>query len=159
MKAKPKLCSFCGKIAPLWKSNPKTCHACARKQATTEAIERSKGEHNHKGLTASEDGKPAKVFKYRTAEIKKVSTKQQKLNAAYKVLRDAFMKKRKYCEARLEGCTGKATECHHKAGRGEYLLDDTKYLALCHNCHVFITEHSQFAMERGFSESRLSKAI
>jgi hypothetical protein len=63
MKAKPKLCSFCGKILVLWKSSPATCHACARKQATTEAIERSKGEHNHKGLTASEDGKAAKVFR------------------------------------------------------------------------------------------------
>jgi len=112
-----------------------------------------------KPLTQTEDGEEAKFFKYQTAEIKKVSTRQQKLNAAYKVLRDAFIKKKKYCVARLDGCTGNATECHHKAGRGEYLLDDTKYLALCHNCHVFITEHSQFAMERGFSESRLSKAI
>lgn len=28
LQAKPKQCSFCGQVKPLWKSNPKTCKEC-----------------------------------------------------------------------------------------------------------------------------------
>jgi hypothetical protein len=143
----------------LWKSSPATCHACARKQATTEAIERSKGEHNHKGLTASEDGKPAKAFKYQTTEIKKVSTRQQKLNAAYSAQRKVFLKNHPFCGIGHFGCSHKAVEIHHKRGHGEFFLDESTWIQVCRSCHSFAEINPVWAKENGFSESRLSKAI
>lgn len=67
------------------------------------------------------------------------------------------MKNHPMCEAKLPGCSSIATECHHKRGRGEYLLDSTTFLALCHLCHSYIELHPNQAKELGFSESRLSK--
>lgn len=102
--------------------------------------------------------KPINKTTYQTKEIKKVSTRQQKLNAAYKVLRDQFMKSHKACEANLielAECTKRATECHHPIGRGKYLLDDSKFIALCHNCHAYIETHPLYAKEKGFSADRL----
>ncbi len=94
---------------------------------------------------------------YQTKEIKKVSTRQQKLNVAYKVLRGQFMKAHPKCEANLQGCKIKSTECHHVRGRGQYYLDDTTYLALCGPCHKWINEHNEAASEMGFCKSRLGK--
>jgi hypothetical protein len=107
MKAKPKPCSFCGKISPLWKSNPATCHACARKQATTEAIERSKGEHNHKGLTASEDGKEARVFKYQTSNHKKAKSLTVDQIREKKELDEFFELQADQVPEHCENCGGK----------------------------------------------------
>lgn len=135
IQSKLKECSICHKLSVLWRSNPKTCKDCANKEKVR-------------------DTPP----KYQTKEIKKVSTKQQKLNAAYKVLRDQFMKNHKNCEANLielAGCTKKATQCHHPNGRGQYLLDDSRFIALCHNCHSYIETHPLFAKEKGYSGDRL----
>lgn len=103
------------------------------------------------------DNEPAKPFiaSYRTKQIKKVSTRQQKLNAAYKVLRDQFMKKHPTCQARLAHCTGVSTECHHSRGRGEYLLDDSTFFALCGNCHRYLETHPEISKALGFTKSRL----
>lgn len=101
--------------------------------------------------------KPANKAVYQTKEIKKVSTRMQKLNAAYKILRDLFMKSHPKCEANLPGCKIKSTECHHVRGRGQYYLDDSTYLALCTPCHKWINEHNEAALEMGFCKSRLGK--
>jgi hypothetical protein len=152
MKAKPKLCSFCGKISVLWKSSPKTCHACARKQATTEAIERSKGEHNHKGLTASEDGKEAKVFKV----IAPVSKKLAKKRREYKPLRDQYLIEHQICELQIL-CNGSpATEVHHVKPREFFLCDVSVFKAACHLCHDWIPGHDAEARQMGFLQSKHS---
>lgn len=139
IKQKLKFCSICGKLTVLWRSNPAMCKDCSNKAKVS-----------------------VKPPKYATKEIKKVSTKQQKLNAAYMVLRNAFMKNHKACEANLielAGCTRKATECHHSKGRGQYFLDDTTYIALCHNCHVFIENSPEWAKNKGYSFDRLKKYV
>jgi len=87
--------------------------------------------------------------------IRQVSSKQAKLNRAYLVIRNEYMKAHKVCEARLPGCTYNATECHHSKGRGEFMLDQTSYKALCHACHVYIELHPKEAKIIGLSASRL----
>lgn len=136
IKPKLKECSFCHKLSVLWRSNPKTCKECAQKDKVQQT-----------------------PHKYQTKEIKKVSTRMQKLNAMYKVLRDSFMKHHPKCEANLQGCTKTATECHHTKGRGQYYLDDSTYIPLCHNCHVFIEKSPKWAKENGFSLDRLKKYV
>lgn len=142
---KQHICTVCHRPSVIWKANPKRCKDCYYRELHS--------------LKQTEDGKIAKPFKYQTKVIKKVSTRQQKLNAAYKALRDTFMKTHEVCQAQLDECTGKATECHHKAGRGQYLLDDTKFMALCNNCHIWINEHNEAATTLGFCQSRLSKTV
>ena len=53
-------------------------------------------------------------------------------------------------------CGQPATTVHHKAGRvGELLLDRSKWLQLCMEDHVKVTEDSAWAIENGYSVSRL----
>ena len=91
--------------------------------------------------------------------IKKRSDKRAKQELAYSALRKAFLQTHPRCQAHVDhNCLGKATECHHKQGRiGELLCDDTKFLAVCRNCHFFIENNREEAIDRGWSELRLAK--
>jgi hypothetical protein len=94
----------------------------------------------------------------RRKPINKVSGKRKKENAEYKKLREKFLNEHPVCEAMLEGCTGVATDCHHKAGRiGNNFLDVSKFLALCSNCHRIVECSPLMAKEKGLSVSRLNK--
>lgn len=146
IQPKLKICSVCEKECYLWASTPPACKECHQRAKSM--------------LKQTTDGRTAKAFKiYSTKAIKHVSTRQMKLNAAYKILRDQFMKTRPTCQAGLGGCTVKSTECHHIRGRGEYLLNDKYYLALCNSCHRWINEHNEAATVMGFCQSRSSKTI
>lgn len=74
----------------------------------------------------------------------------------YNALRRLFMIGNPSCQAKLVGCGGKATDVHHKAGRGENLLKIGTWLAVCRSCHQWIEEHPAEAKELGFSENRLN---
>lgn len=155
---KLKICSVCNKPTKLWKSKPELCFNCARKQAAAEAIERSKGEHNHKGLTASVDGNPAKAFKYQTTEIKKVSTRQQKLNTEYAKKRKEFLKNNRFCEAKWLNCSYLATTVHHSAGRlNGNLTNEKTFKALCFSCHTQVEIQVERAKKEGLTIDRLCK--
>ena len=86
------------------------------------------------------------------APIRKVSVKQGKALKTYAQLRDEYMKMHPMCQARLVGCTYKATEIHHQAKRGEHLNDSDSFLAVCHACHHRIETVMSAAerRERGF---------
>jgi len=76
--------------------------------------------------------------------IKKVSDKQKTLNVEYAKTRKLFLKSRLKCEAGLSGCTKDATELHHLAGRGAFLLDVETWMAICRSCHAKI--HDQLGI-------------
>lgn len=59
------------------------------------------------------------------------------------------------CRARIVPvCTLKASQVHHKKGRGIYLLDKSTWLPVCDGCHKELTVHSREAIENGLSERR-----
>lgn len=88
--------------------------------------------------------------------IAKVSEKQIERLAKYRKVRDQFMKEHPNCQARLQGCTIKATDCHHSRGKVGDLLTDKRYFkALCRSCHNYIETHPSQSKEMGFSLSRL----
>ena len=88
--------------------------------------------------------------------IPKVSQKQVERLAQYRKVRDQFMKEHPNCQARLQGCTIKSTDCHHSRGKVGDLLTDKRYFkALCRNCHSYLEVHPDEAKEKGFSLSRL----
>lgn len=140
MEAKLKICHRCGKPKKLWRANPKTCKEC------DDIIKAEKAK-----------GEPTPTPKYQTKAIKQVSTRLQKLNALYLIQNKIYLKNHPFCLAKRPGCTTKATEIHHKRGRGPYLLDETTWLPVCHRCHRFIEENPVQAKELGLSENRLDK--
>jgi len=88
--------------------------------------------------------------------IAPVSKKKKEEMDIYSKLRTAFFVIHPYCEVKLPGCTGEATDVHHKAGRiGEYYLKTSEWLAVCRTCHKFIEENPIIAKELNFSKNRL----
>ncbi len=100
---------------------------------------------------------PGKTLKT-TVNLPRFSDKRKKEMPVYDKRRLAFLSLHKFCQAKLTGCTGYATEVHHKKGRvGEDYLNISTWLAVCHNCHHWIEMHPEKAKELGLSESRLIK--
>jgi AMMECR1 domain-containing protein len=89
--------------------------------------------------------------------IRPVSKKRQGEMDEYSKKRLAFLALHNNCQAKLVGCTGKATDVHHKAGRvSENYLNIQTWLAVCRQCHTWIETNPLEAKELGFSESRLN---
>lgn len=136
MLTKKKICTCCKKDSFIWKNHKgeKYCKACW-------------SAHTHATNT-----KPT----VRQKRIRPRSSKKIKEDAEYSVLRKEFLSTRPLCEARVPGkCTRFASQVHHKAGRtGSLYLDVSKWLAICHECHTWATEHSKEAIEMGISERR-----
>lgn len=87
--------------------------------------------------------------------LARASKKKRAEMLAYLPARDAFLKERKYCEARLtKNCkanNSRAREVHHRAGRhGKNLLDETTWLAVCRPCHNVIHANPNESRRRGF---------
>ena len=82
--------------------------------------------------------------------------------AALMVQRRHFVKDllgmRPLCEARLEGCSTRATDVHERLNRsqgGKIVGGGPEdYMALCRPCHRFITDNPKVAYEQGFSVHR-----
>lgn len=76
----------------------------------------------------------------------------------YRPARDAFLAEHFRCQFPA-GCTQTFTELHHRAGRrGAMLLDQSRWSALCHAHHSWVTEHPAAAVEMGISELRIGGA-
>lgn len=95
---------------------------------------------------------PRKIY----SPPKKVSDKRKELNHEYFKLVEQFKRDNPKCVVRLGGCTDTTDDPHHKRGRGAYLLDVSTWLPVCRNCHIWITDNSKEAMEKGLIESRLA---
>ena len=137
MQAKKKLCNGCNQLEYIWKKEGnqrfcKTCWSC-----------HNKGKKSIKP-TAKKPLNPR-------------SSKQQKLEALYSILRTKYLQHHPYCEAHLPGCQINASDIHHKKGRtGDLMLDDTEFLAVCRMCHGWIETNHVDAKLLGLSKSRES---
>ena len=89
--------------------------------------------------------------------IRPVSKKRQGEMDEYSKKRLAFLALHNNCQAKLVGCTGKATDIHHSKGRvGDNYLNISTWFALCRVCHSYLETNPLKAKELGFSESRLN---
>lgn len=126
---KLKMCAGCNELKHIWKSHGKEKYC---KQCWY-SIEKPKS-------------------------ISPVSAKRQVEMDTYSKLRDAFLIINSYCKAKLQECTVKATDVHHKAGRiSENYLKISNWLAVCRNCHRWIEDNPEAAKELNLSKSRLNK--
>ena len=87
--------------------------------------------------------------------MKKVSKKLAQEQRKYSKLRKTWLAEHPMCQAKINKCTLKSTDVHHKKGRGKYLLDVSTWLSVCRPCHNYIEEHPEEAIELGFSEKRI----
>lgn len=129
LQARPKKCDGCGSIKLIWKKWEgqrfcKDCWSC----------------HSSKDMKKPTLRKP----------LSPKSSKQQKKDAAYSVLRAQYLKNKPHCQAKLKGCTLVATDIHHKAYRGENYLDTTTWMSICRTCHSWVHEHPKIARALGF---------
>lgn len=89
--------------------------------------------------------------------ISPVSAKRRVEMDEYGKKRTAFLIVNPHCKAKLQECTAKATDVHHKAGRtGDNYLKISTWIAVCRNCHRWIEDNPEAAKELGLSESRLN---
>jgi len=136
VEAKKKLCNGCNELQYIWKKEGpnRYCKSCWSQQSK-----------NKKSLTLTP--KP----------LNKKSSKQEKIERLYSILRTKYLLAHPFCEASLPGCQVNATDIHHKAGRQQFMLDDSTYLAVCRLCHTQIEENPEMAKTLGLSESREKK--
>lgn len=101
--------------------------------------------------------KPCAMFLFPPKPVNKVSKKKKQEDQEYSRLRNIYLESSPYCEAKLPGCAGVASEIHHKAGRGLSYLEISTWIGLCRSCHQWIELHPIEAKELGFSVSRLNE--
>ena len=137
MIQKKKICTKCGLESLIWSSRGGTrlCKKCA-----------------NTGVATNKQNKPTK---------KPIAPRSQKRlfqERLYSLRRKVFIENHPMCEAHIVGvCTGVSSECHHKKGRvGKDLLDQTHWIALCHNCHEYVERERTWALEMGFSIKRIT---
>ncbi len=89
--------------------------------------------------------------------MRAVAPKRARQLRLYRPLRDAFLADNPRCEF-PGGCVQPSTDLHHRAGRrGLMLLDVTRWSALCHPHHAWITENPAAAVAMGISELRIGE--
>lgn len=124
----------CGQLAYIWKNEggKKYCKNCYQKNRCVHEVANTK---------------PTKK-QYR---IPSKSSKKAKLDTAYAVLREQYLKMKPMCQAHLPNiCTSKATDIHHKYSgkdRSVYYLDMATWLSVCRDCHKWIHNFSREARE------------
>jgi hypothetical protein len=127
IQAKLKKCAGCDELKHIWKSHGKE--------------------------------KYCKECWYRKEPPKKISPISDKMKVTmdeYSKKRTAFLALNPICQAKVYNCSVKATDVHHKAGRGENHNNINTWLAVCRSCHKWIEENPEDAKELGFSKSRLN---
>lgn len=133
MQPKLKKCNGCDQLKPIWKRHEKQLYC--------------------KDCWYQHPDKNKKQLKSKTPLSKK-SSKQEKLDSLYSVLRESHLKANPFCKAGLPGCQRNSTDIHHMVGRGEFMLDETTFLSVCRICHGQIEENPKMAKAMGFSKSR-----
>lgn len=135
IKIKKKICDKCEKMTFIWvnRGGKKLCKKCA---------------------ATGVDIKPT----YKAKSIAPRSQKRAIQEKEYSTKRKIFLQNNPMCQAHIQGiCVSLASECHHKRGRvGADLINETLFLALCHNCHEYIERERSWAIEMGFSIKRIT---
>ena len=77
------------------------------------------------------------------------------LDSIYKILKARKLLENPDCEARLDGCIGKAQDLDHTAGRnGVRLIIYEWFKSVCRHCHTEITKNTSKYIESGYCKSR-----
>jgi len=83
----------------------------------------------------------------RKTPLRRVSKRRSEEMKEYSKKRTEFLTELPICEVCMKA---KATDVHHKAGRGKHYLDDETWLSTCRSCHDRIHREPIWAREKGF---------
>ncbi len=93
-----------------------------------------------------------------TTPLRARSAKTAARDRRYARDRRVYLVDNPWCVARLDGCTGRATEVHHAAGRSpSVFFDQSLWRALCHHDHGVLTRKPALAYRLGLSVRRNEK--
>ncbi len=100
--------------------------------------------------------KPQKKEKPKTSKIKPRSDKRARQEREYEKKRKEYLQDNPVCK--FKGCNLEATTIHHPKGRlGKLLTDETNFLGLCMDHHLFVENNPNYAKANGYSLGRLTK--
>ena len=88
--------------------------------------------------------------------IANFSEKRKKVNVIYDAESRRFRKDNPDCVIKSPNCTGRTQGVNHKKGRGKYLLDKSTWEPSCNSCNVYCEDHTNWAIDNGHKESRLT---
>ena len=83
----------------------------------------------------------------RRTPLRKMSPKRRKESVWYGILRIGYLLKHPQCE--VPWCEDRATQIHHKKGRGANYLKTNTWLATCDACHRQIHNFPLWAKKHG----------
>lgn len=92
--------------------------------------------------------------------LRKVSTKQAARLREYAKKRKVFLVTHPFCQFEETGksagteypipCIAQATDVHHRKRRGQFLCDESTFLATCRFHHAWIHDNVAESKERGY---------
>lgn len=88
-------------------------------------------------------------------KLKPKSKRLAKEGKLYTQLARKFLEENCYCQCAAKGCTGHATQVHHKKGRGIWFLIVKYFMAVCDNCHKHIHNNDKESRENGWLLDRI----
>lgn len=94
-----------------------------------------------------------KLTPVRTVSKKRAALNRKRVKFVSEVLAEV-----PFCEARLEGCTGRSIDVHEILTRahGGSIIDRENVAALCRRCHGFITVNPEWSLLNGWMLSSWS---
>ena len=124
----PKICEHEGCSNPIWSRKTMMCKNHLTSQSVTL--------------------KKKTPIKKAVQRIRQVSSKRQRQNQAYLIMRKMFLETHEMCAVFPNK---EATEIHHSNGRrGEYLLDTRYWYAVSREGHLYIHNNPEWAEENGY---------
>lgn len=131
-------------VEKLWHSKRKDRPSCCQSCLKREPIRNDKVKVD----TKVTEGKKVSV-RSANKTIRKVSDKQAKINKAYTILREQFLKDKPFCGIEFQNCTRIATDIHHKgigSNKRKFYNDTSTWIQTCRHCHN--TAHDLSAVEQ-----------
>lgn len=84
------------------------------------------------------------------------SKTRKELNKVYDPEAKQFRKDNSICAINSPVCTKVTQGVNHKKGRGKYLMDKSTWEPACNPCNGYCEDHTEWAIENGHKESRLT---
>lgn len=107
------------------------------------------------GNKALSSQKGSNTNQFKKTRLKPMSDKMAERLKEYRIVRDEYLKQNPNC-ARCG--TNQNISLQHLKGRiGDNLTDVNNFMTLCIPCHRFINDNPEYALDNGYSKSRLNK--
>jgi hypothetical protein len=90
-----------------------------------------------------------------------MSFRSEKQNREYRKIRKVFLEENPQCQCVIHEhqCRHRATQIHHKRGRGKDLCNTEFFMGVCGACHEYIERNRSWSKEKGYLINRASSYV